>query len=227
MGAHSKADVDDLIRATRRYEFADGLAELQLSVVTASIGVVSGVVLSPVFVRSSMVLARTVGSWARWLVMSVLLLPAVVAYGSRHAMRAVRRRWLWRSSGFVEPLPSAVPAGALVLGTAIIVGASVGGSLLYRSGGREPMLVLRVLVASVGWAQGVIIGGVGLRTRLLHYTWVGVGGGLASTVFLFWQLPFGRTFLAFCVLWALVLAASGTTSLRRTLHQSREADRGG
>jgi hypothetical protein len=45
--------------------------------------------------------------------------------------------------------------------------------------------------------------------------------GLASTVFLALRLPFGLTWLAFCLLWALAFAASGLVSLRRTLLMRR------
>jgi len=101
------------------------------------------------------------------------------------------------------------------------------GVLLYRSGRVGPMAILRMLVAGVGWAQGVIMIGVGRRTGLSDYTWLGIGGGLASTAFLFLRLSFGRIWLAFCVLWALGLAVSGLVSLRRALVRMREVNRGG
>jgi hypothetical protein len=152
----------------------------------------------------------------------VLLLPVLVAFGARHALRAVRRRWLWRTSGFVEPLRSAVPPLALAFGVAIFVVASVAGVLVYRSGGREPMMILRVLVAGAGWAQGATMIGVSQRTGLRNHKWLGLVGGLASTVFLFWRLSFGHTWLAFTVLWALAFAVSGLVSLRRALRRTRE-----
>jgi hypothetical protein len=227
MAVQPNVNADDLIRATRRYEFSDGLVELQLSVVLASLGVSIALVFSPLFVRLVLGLSRTFGSWAKWLAAVIVLAPALIAVGTRQLLRAVRRRWIWRSSGFVEPLPSAVPASALVLGTAIVVVASVVAVMLYRSGGREPMLVVRALVASAGWAQGVSTIGVGRRTGLANYTRLGIAGGLASTVFLFLRLPFGQIWLAFCLLWALGLAISGLVSLRRALLRTHEVSRSG
>jgi hypothetical protein len=227
MATHSSVNVDDLVRRTRRYEFSDGLVELQISAVLASVGVMVALVFSPAFARSSLGLSRTLGSWARWLALLILLLPPLVAYGGRHLLRYVRRRWLWRASGFVEPLPSAVSRWTLVLAAALVVVPILVGLLLVRSGYREPMLLLRILVASVGWAQGATMIGVSRATGLSHHTWVGIVGGLASTALLFLELPFGHAWLALSLLWALALAVSGLVSLHRAILRTREVNRGG
>jgi hypothetical protein len=81
-----------------------------------------------------------------------------------------------------------------------------------------------MLVASAGWAQGVVMMDVSRTTGLSHYAWLGIVGGLASTVFLALHLPFGLTWLAFCLLWALAFAISGLVSLRRRLRMMRKAN---
>jgi hypothetical protein len=227
MATHPGVNVDDLVRRTRRYEFSDGLTELQISAVLASLGVMVALVFSPVFARLSLGLSLALGSWARWLAVLIVLLPPLVAYGGRHLLRYVRRRWLWRASGFVEPLPSIVPRWTLVLATALVVVSIVVGLLLLRSGRGEPMLILRILVASVGWAQAATMVGVSRATGLSQHAWLGIGGGLASTAFLFLELPFGQAWLALSLLWALAFAVSGLVSLRRALLRTREVNRGG
>jgi hypothetical protein len=227
MATHPSVNVDDLVRRTRRYEFSDGLVELQISAVLASVGVLVALVFSPVFARLSLGLSRALGSWAKWLAVLILLLPPLAAYGGRHLLRYVRRRWLWRASGFVEPLPSVVSRRTSALATALVVVAIAVGLLLLRSGWGEPMLLLRILVASVGWAQGAVMIGLSRATGLTHHTWVGIVGGLASTAFLFLELPFGHAWLTLSLLWALAFAVSGLVSLRRAILKTREVNRGG
>jgi hypothetical protein len=227
MSTRSNVTVDDLVRKTRRYEFADGLVDLQMSVILIALGVLSPLVFTRAFVRLGLRLAEALGSWAMWLTMLIVLLPAVIAIGTRRLVRYVRRRWLWCDSGFVEPLPSAASGGTLVLATALIVVGIVTGVILYRSGRAEAMLPLRMLVAGAGWAQGAIMIGVSRKTGMSRYAWLGVVGGLASTVFLAFHLSFGLTWLAFCLLWASAFAVSGLLSLRRTLLMIRRANGNG
>jgi hypothetical protein len=223
----TQPDVDGLIRETRRYEFADGLVELQMGVLLTIMGALSQLVFSPKLIHLSLSLSQTLGSWARWLTVLIVLLPTLAAFGTRHIVKYVRRRWLWRTSGFVEPLPSAVPRKALTFATATVVVSVAVAFALSRAGWGEPMLPLRVLVASVGWAQGITMIGVGRTTGLAHYAWLGIVGGSASTSFLFLHLTFGQAWLAFCLLWGLAFTASGLFSLRCALLRLREANQDG
>ncbi len=226
---NTQPDVDELVRRTRRYEFADGLVELQMGVILVILGILSQLAFSPMYImRLQLSLARALGAWAKWLTLLVVLLPVFVALGTRHIIAYVRRRWLWRDSGFVKPLlPSAVSRKTLTLATAIVVVSTVVGFMLSRAGWSEPMLPLRMLVVSVGWAQGITMIGVGHTTGLSHYTWLGIVGGLASTLFLFLHLTFGQALLALCLLWGLAFTASGLISLRCALLMLRKANEDG
>ena len=217
------ARIDDLIRDTRSYEFADGLVDLHMSVILVAIGASTALVFSPTVIRLSLWLSATLGSWAKWLVVLIVLFPSLLAIGMRRLVTPARRRWLWRNRGFVEPLPSAVSPKALALATVIVVAGMLVSFFLVRSGKGEPVLLLRMLVASIGWAQGAIMVSVSRTTGLAHYAWLGIAGGLASTTFLFLSLPFGQAWLAFCLLWGLAFAASGLISLRSALLKLRIA----
>jgi len=228
---NAQPDVDKLIRQTRQYEFTDGLVELQMGIILVILGALSQLAFSPMYMRLYMrlniSLSETFGTWAKWLTILIILLPAFVALGTRPIIKYVRRRWLWRNSGFVKPLPSIVSRKTLVLATAIVVVSTAVGFILSRAGWSEPMLPLRILVAGVGWAQGVIMIGVGRTTGLSHYRWFGIVGGPASTLFLLLHLPFGQAFLVLCLLWGLAFAVSGLISLRCALLTLRKADKDG
>lgn len=223
----AQPDVNKLIRQTRRYEFADGLVDLQVGVILVILGTLPLLVFSPMYMRLQFSLVRAFGVWAKWLALLVVLLPAFVALGTRHIIRYVRQRWLWCDSGFVKPLPSAVSRKTLALATAIVVVSTVVGFMLSRAGWGGPMFPLRMLVASVGWAQGITMIGVGRTTGLSHYTWLGIVGGLASTLFLFLHLTLGQAWLALCLLWGLAFTASGLISLRCALLTLRKANKDG
>ncbi|TET51414.1 MAG: hypothetical protein E3J64_06935, partial [Anaerolineales bacterium] len=156
MSSKPSVKVNSLIRETRRYEFADGLVGLQMALIMASLGAPFAIVFSPTLWRLAFSLAEAVGSWARWLVLLAVAIPVLVAVGSRQLLKNVRQRWLWRTSGFVEPLPSAVSRKAQALGTLIVVVGVVAGVMLYSSGSADEMLPVRMLVAAAGWAQGVV-----------------------------------------------------------------------
>lgn len=229
---NAQPDVDKLICQTRRYEFADGLVDLQMGVILVILGILPQLVFSPMYMRLQLrllfSLARAFGDWAKWLTLLIVSLPAFVALlGTRHIIRYVRQRWLWHDSGFVKPLPSAVSRKMLTLATAIVVVSTVVGFMLSRAGWGGPMFPLRMLVVSVGWAQGITMIGVGHTTGLSHYTWLGIVGGLASTLFLFLHLTLGQAWLALCLLWGLAFTVSGLISLRCTLLMLRKANKDG
>ena len=226
MTSKPAVNVDGLIRKTRRYEFADGLVDLQMALTMASLGTLFPIVFSGALIRLGSALAEALGAWARWLSFIVLAIPALVALGSRHLLKYVRRRWLWRASGFVDPLPSAVSPRALILGTLILVVGIVAAVMLYRSGSVDEMLPMRMLVAGSGWAQGIATIGLSRVTGLSRYAWLGIAGGLVSTVFLFLPLRFDQAWLAFALLWATAFAVSGLVTLRGTLLQIRAAQDG-
>jgi hypothetical protein len=217
-------NVEKLIRETKRYEFADGLRDLQMAVVWAAMGVTTWFVFERAEVWFPFVLrlADAVGRWARWTSMLLVFVPAILAFGALALVAYARRRWLWRESGWVRPLRQMVPRQAAVISTAIGLGIILLGFVLYRLGVAGEMFALRMLVLAAHWMTAYTMIALGRHLDLPRYVWLGVIGGLVSTPMPFLPLTFGQTWLAFGIWWGLVLAASGVVTLRHRLIAMRE-----
>jgi tryptophan-rich sensory protein len=85
----------------------------------------------------------------------------------------------------------------------------------------------RVLYAAMGWGSGVFFIAFGLDIKLRRYIWLGLIGGLASTLLLFFPLQFGEAGLAFGAVWGTILLASGMVVLLRAWKKSQDASHDG
>lgn len=208
-------DVDRLIQETRRYEFSDGLRDLQLALLFGLGGVTVWFVLEPAWFAFVGRMAATYGRWAAWVGMVPTFVPALIVLGALRVMKAVRRRWLWRESGMVSPARWAVPRKINVLSAAILLaGVAVGfGLMLLRA--VDQSFALRMLWAATGWSFGYTLVAMGRNLDLARYVRLGWIGAALSTGILLLALPFGRVSLAFGVLWFVLLGGSGLITLRR------------
>jgi hypothetical protein len=215
MTFQSKAE--DLIRQTQRYEFSDGLRDLQLAIILATLGITSWLILDLVYVPFVAELMKTFGKQAIWFSLLLLIIPLLVAWVTIGVMNYLRRRWFWRDSGMVKPLSRLVPLWATVLGVAIYLVSVMLTLGLHFSAQADSLFALQMLVVAAGWSTGVILVGLGHTIGLSRYIWFGVIGGLASTFLFVLPLTFGQTVLVFGLSWGLMFAASGITLLRHTL----------
>jgi hypothetical protein len=219
----AQLNVEELIRRTKRYEFDDGLRDLQMAVAWVGMGVVSWFVFElpgvwlPFFIR----LADVAGGWARWTSMLLVFLPALAAIGMLALTTYARRRWLWRASGTVKPLRRPTPRRVAVIATAVWLLSVLLSIELRRRGLVGDQFVLRMLVVAAGWATGYWLVALGRHIAMPRYVWLGVVGGLASTPVLFLSLTFGQTWLVFGLGWGLILSVSGGLALRRRLSSLR------
>ena len=218
----TETNVEGLIHKTRQYEFVDGLRDLQLAVLLAFFGVFTWFSLTLIgmrwYIQWILKLKETFGRWAA-LISGLLFILILIAFlvGTLWAMRFLRRRWLWRESGWVKPLPWQVPRKVNILSAAIILG-GIGLAIGLLIAGRvDESFVLRMFWAATGWAFGFTLVGVGREIGLKRYLWLGSVGGIASTVVLFLHLDFGQTAIALYGPWALALGISGAITLRRAL----------
>lgn len=220
----SKAE--DLIRQTQQYEFADGLRDLQMALILATLGIASWLTLDLVYLPLIAELMKIFGRQAIWLSMLPLTIPVLVAWGAIGVMNYLRRRWFWRESGTVKPLSQLVPRWATVLGVAIYLVSVVFALGLHFSGQADILFALHMLVVAAGWSTGVMLVGLGRAIGLPRYIWLGVIGGLASTFLLVLPLTFGQTALALGLCWGLMFAVSGIALLRNTLLSLRGVNGG-
>jgi hypothetical protein len=215
MTFQSKAE--DLIRQTQQYEFRDGLRDLQIAIILATLGLTSWLTLDLVYLPFVAELMKTFGKQAIWVSLLLLIIPVLVAWGTIGVMNYLRRHWFWRNSGMVKPLSRLVPLWATVLGVAIYLVSVMLTLGLHFSAQVDVLFALRMLVVAAGWSTGVILVGLGHAIGLWRYIWFGVIGGLASTFLLILPLTFGQTALVFGLAWGLMFAASGIVLLWHTL----------
>jgi len=225
-------NIETLISETRQYEFVDGLRDLQMAAIMAFFGAFAWFSLTltgmRLFVRLILYLKDTFGSWATRLIsLSVyFLLLVAISVGSLWLMRTVRRKWLWRESGWVKPLRMQVPRKVNILAAAIFLsGIAVSISLLI-AGKVDESFVLRMLGAATGWGFGYTLIGMGREIGLIRYIWLGAVGGIASTILLFLPLTFGQTAILLNGAWALALGITGAIALRGSLTAIRQVNHG-
>lgn len=225
----SQPNAEELIRQTQRYEFSDGLRDLQMTIILATLGVVSWLTFDLVYARTLVKLMYTLGAWVGWLsiLVIVIVVPVLITSGVRELINHARQRWLWRESGMVESLSWLVPRWVTVLAVSIYLIAVVFSLRLHFSGQVDTLFVLRMLVVAAGWSTGVTLAGFGLNIGLLRYVWLGVIGGLGSTSLLAFPLTFGQTALVFGLSWGFMFSVSGIIALRRTLFSLQRTRSGG
>jgi hypothetical protein len=211
----AETDVEGLIRKTQRYEFADGLRDLQLSLLLGLGGVTIWFIFSPWWAMLLGEMILTYGRWAAWIGMLWIAVPAVVVWGMVAVMGYLRRRWLWSETGNVTPARMVVPSGVNLIAAGILLAGIGTGVLLWMRGVVDDGFALRMLWAATGWSFGYTLFGVGREIGLPRYVSIGLIGGIASTLVLFLPLTFGGASLALGLGWCLILGVSGVVTLRR------------
>lgn len=227
MAEQLRVDVDKLIQQTRRYEFADGLRDLQLSVSLVLGGLMCWLVFEPAWMAFLFNLAKDLGRWVAWVSLLLVFLPGLAAWGLLGLMSYVRRRWLWSEGGMVKPSRRVVPRRVQVLSAAIIIGSISLGFGLRQLGWADDQFVLRMIWASAGWSFGYTLIALGRNLSLTRYVRLGMMGGLASTIILSLPLTFGQGALVFGIGWGLALALSGIVVLRHAVLSMRKVKQGG
>jgi hypothetical protein len=219
-------DVDHLIQRARRYEFADGLRDLQLATVIALVGGLAAFTYLPggirIYMQWSVWFHEHLGRLAAFLPMLLFFLGLLLLMSaSVRVMGSVRRRWLWKESGTAQPRAWGMSRPATILAAAVLLISIVGGVLLWMAGYVGADFALRMIWAASGWALGIELYVMGRSIDLARYRWIGGLGGLASTALLCLPLSFGASALAFAAGWAATLTASGVVTLYTVRRRQR------
>lgn len=217
----AETDVQALIRRTRQYEFSDGLRDLQLAMMVGLGGVMVWFVFSPMWAGLLGQLLMRYGRWAAWAGLLWVLIPALVAWGMVLVMRLLRRRWLWAQTGNVTPSRMIVPRRVNLIAAAILLVGIGAGVILWTQGVVDDAFALRMLWAATGWSFGYTLFGVGREIGLSRYIWIGLIGGVASSLILLLPISFGQAALVLGLGWCAILAASGAFTLRQALALTR------
>lgn len=216
--------VKKLVQQTQRYEFADGLRDLQLASMMATMGFATWVIFDKmdVWMPFTIELAGRVGGWGRWSMMLVVLLPSLLGLGVLLVMRLVRRRWLWRNTGIVKPSRQIVPLRVTLISVVIVLAALGLGALMQTFRTNDDLFLLRLLFIASGWSFGYTLVEMGQRLDLQRYVRVGLGISAVTAILLFLPLTVGQTALWWGLAWGAALALSGIGPLREAAHKASE-----
>jgi hypothetical protein len=210
-------DVEQLAKKTRKYEFADGLRDLQFGLYFIFYGLVGWIGFQPIWMRLVIDLKAHVGEWAVYaIVLSVFLIPVFVVYGMLRLMRFIRERWLWRNSGYVEPSTWPLTLRNSFISASVLVVVLGGGLLVTRSMDLDVYFPWRLVWVAVNCATAVTFINVGRYLDLKRYTWLGIICGVVLTPLLFIPMAFIGTMLVFSLVWGIALLVSGLFVFRQS-----------
>ena len=117
----SQPDINQLIQKTRRYEFSDGLRDIQFAILLGFGGVGAWLAFEPFWLTIIMKAANTYGRWAAWIGMLPTILVILAVWGMLWLMKYIRQRWLWRESGIVKASQWIVPRKVNLISFIIIL----------------------------------------------------------------------------------------------------------
>ena len=209
MNAH--LDVKKLVQQTQQYEFSDGLRDFQFAIMMAAGGFGYWFVFDQMDKWMSLMidLANRFGFLGRWSLILVALIPGLLALAALLVIRYLRKRWLWRTTGYVKSARWMVPrrvtlisflimAVGLVAGVLLQRDVSTGDMFLTADAHRLKWLVIRLHPRRNGTPPGL---------ATLHTSWHPCGCGDHSAPFT--TPDDGQTGLVWGLVWGVALTISG------------------
>jgi hypothetical protein len=146
----------------------------------------------------------------------------LITFGMRRLILRYRRDVLWRHLGEVEPFKWQVDRRFSILATVIWLVVVVIGFIFLSEDPMDLDASMRVIAAAGGVATGVIYVAMGRSLALERYRWVGIVGMVLSALLIFVPLRVSLSWIAFGIVWAVILGVSGSLALRNTLMRLRE-----
>ncbi len=210
-------EIDSLTRLTRKREFDDGLVDILYGVFSLVMGLVGWFLFSLVGIRwlgTALFQQRAITIIA---LLALTLAFVLTMRGSRHLIERIRRSYLWKESGYVEPLKWQVRRSVtLIAGFASIALILVAVWLMARGLlSEEEVLIALAASASVGTA--IVYLGMGIDLRLRRHVGVGIAGLILSAIVLTQTTSFSESWLLVGVGWMAVLSVSGLWAFRQSV----------
>lgn len=207
---------EELILKTKRYEFADGLRDIQIGIIFILMGSISWLMFNPAWIRLFIRLKDNFGAWTSWLVFLLLfLIPVFFALGFQRFIEYVRRRWLWRESGMIKSSRAMVPPLVTLVSVIVFVLILVTGLALRPVLASGEFYVFSLIFLAAGWSFGITLTWFGYRIQLNRYVYLGIIGGLATTPVLLFQTSLVDPPLYFSLLWGTILLITGFVILQQ------------
>jgi hypothetical protein len=221
-------DVQKLQQRTARYEMADGLRDFQFAFWMLVIGFYTWVVWeAPAGWLRFVTDLREYGEVVVIVVTFILpiVIPALIAYGGQKlADEYLRRRWLWRESGFIKPRNQTLMPRTILLASAGIWAVVFGGGILLAHLTSEPLFVLRGLYVGIG-IQAVYMYWVNAaRFDMPRYRWVALAGLIGTGVIAILPVSVGTFGFLILAYWAVLLAISGGVGMAQAIREAPDAE---
>ena len=216
-------DLNGLEKTTRRREFEDGLMDYLNGAVFLVLGLLAWFFFSPVGLNWY---AMAVINYRTITIVGLLCLYALVITGPlllRRLIDHIRISVIWKDSGFIKPLNRQTNWPVTLLSGSVAIGMILYATWLMTVGRINTENVLRTLVSSSGIATGILYIGISFSLDIRRYLIVGLIGGMISVLILFLPISFSIAWLFFGVIWALLLAISGTWALQQVLSLNKES----
>lgn len=215
-------DLDALTRNTRRLEFEDGLNDLQNGFIFLLLGLLASLFMSTTGLTLYMRAILFNEEITMIALVAIIPILYLITFGMRRLILRYRRNVLWRHLGEVEPFKWQVDRRFSILATVVWLVVVVVGFIFLSEDPMDLDASMRVIAAAGGVATGVIYVAMGRSLALERYRWVGIVGMALSALLIFVPLRVSLSWIAFGIIWAVILGVSGSLALRNTLVRLRE-----
>ncbi len=210
-------EFDNLTRLTRKREFDDGLVDILYGFVFLILGLGGWFLFSTVgleWFATALVQQREITLIALIILTAVLIL---VIHGMRRLIQRIRHSYLWKDSGYVEPLRWQVKRSITVIAVFLSIALIIVSVWLMMVGSLSEETVLRALVASVSLGTAIVYLGMGIDLRIRRYVGVGITGLILSVIILGQSATFSEAWLLVGVGWMAILTVSGLWAFRQSM----------
>lgn len=210
-------EFDNLTRLTRKREFDDGLVDILYGFVFLILGLGGWFLFSTVgleWFATALVQQREITLIALIALTAVLIL---VIHGMRRLIQRIRHSYLWKDSGYVEPLRWQVKRSITVIAVFLSIALIIVSVWLMMVGSLSEETVLRALVASVSLGTAIVYLGMGIDLRIRRYVGVGITGLILSVIILGQSATFSEAWLLVGVGWMAILTVSGLWAFRQSV----------
>jgi hypothetical protein len=210
-------EIDNLTRLTRKREFDDGLVDILYGGVFLVWGLASWFLFSAVGFRW-FVIALT-RQREITIIALLALAPAfiLVIYGLRRLIERIRRSYLWKDSGYVEPLRWQVKKSVSITAGFMSIALILVAVWLMANGVLSEEGALRALAASASLGTSVVYLGMGIDLRIRRYVVVGIAGVILTGFVMSQWVSFAGSWLLVGVGWLAILVVSGLWALRQSM----------
>jgi hypothetical protein len=221
-------DLDKLTRDTQRLEYQDGLRDFQIALLFLIIGLGNWIMFTPSGLSFVAELTVRFKAYRVPALFGLIGLVVLLLFGAERWMESIRRKTIWKESGFVKPLRWGTVSRKVLLGSgAAMLGMIIGTVWLMSRGVISEESALRSLPSSVGVSTAIIFVGVGMRLEIQRYLWVGLLGLILSGTVFFSAMSLGNAYLLIGTGWGVILGLSGSWALRKAIIDLREGVQNG